>query len=134
MPSKILISLADQLIKEGSETASIPQSNRNIITQPNIPNIPKSRPTLDINVIRSYLSDVRNAKASWEKPLHDYPQEDLKKLMDSFTRQIIFCETLIQKLESGKTITQDNLFMWDSVVKISNEALEIATKLNYGYY
>lgn len=134
MSSKILISLSDQLIKEGAETASIPQSNRNIGTQPNIPNIPKSKPTLDTNVIRNYLDDIRKARASWEKPLRNYPQEDLNKLTDSLTRQIIFCETLIQRLESGKTITQNDLFMWDSVVKMSNEALEIATKLNYGYY
>lgn len=47
-----------------------------------------------------------------------------------YVRQIAFCETLLGRLSDGKRPTQDDLFMWDSVVKMSYESKALADRLN----
>lgn len=129
LSSKLLIPLVDQLIKDGGNT-SIPKTQQ--AYQQINPNIPNNSPTLDVSEIRTYLNRLYTLKRSWENGYSRYPKEDMDRLMDSFTRQISFCETLISRLEGGKKATQDDLFMWDAVVKMSYESAAITNKLN-GY-
>ncbi|MEK7106192.1 MAG: hypothetical protein AAB895_02435, partial [Patescibacteria group bacterium] len=59
-----------------------------------------------------------------------YPKQDIDAQMDSFNRQKSFCETLVSRLSDGRRPTRDDLFMWDSVVKMSYETAAITGRLN----
>ena len=89
-------------------------------------------PFIDIKIVSSYLENLIQIKASWKSANNKNSQEDLDKLLDLFDRQIVFCETLISRLNGSQKSTQDDLFMWDSVVKMSYESSTLANKLN-GY-
>lgn len=126
LSSKILIPLIDELIAQGKDS-SIPRSS---ISYKSInPNVPVNTPSLDVNEIRAYLSRLHELKESWSTNNGRYPRQDIEALMDSFNRQIAFCETLVSRLSGGKRATQDDLFMWDSVVKMSYETASLTAKL-----
>lgn len=127
LSSKLLIPLANDLIAQGKESA-IPNSA--ITYKRNNPQGPVNTPSLDINNIKNYLSRLHELKNSWSTNNGRYPRQDIDALLDSFTRQITFCETLISRLDGGKRATQDDLFMWDSVVKMSYETAAITQRLN----
>jgi len=127
LSSKILIPLVDELITRGKES-SIPRSTASYRT--NNPNIPVNTPSLDMSSIRAYLARLYELKKSWSTNNGLYPKQDIDALMDSFNRQISFCETLVSRLSDGRRPTQDDLFMWDSVVKMSYETATLTAKLN----
>lgn len=126
LSSKLVSSLAEELIKDGKEM-DVPQSTKKY--QASSPYVPDNTPSLDVIVIRRHLERIRTAKESWNN-CPNCPNDQLERLRDSLTRQIMFCETLVQRLESGKPTSKDDLFMWDSVVKMSYESVEMARKLN----
>lgn len=128
LASKLLIPLVENLIAEGKSGTSIPQTAANV--RSSSPNVPRSSPTLDIGEIQRYLSNVRGAKKSWEPMPSGLPRDVWERLIDSLTRQILFCETLLQRLEGGKRPSQDDLYMWDSIVKMSYESSALAKQLN----
>lgn len=128
LSSNMLIPLVENLIKEGKENTSIPQSTAYV--RSSSPDVPRSSPTLDISEIQRYLAHLREAKRSWEPMPSGLPKELWDQLIDSFTRQILFCETLLQRLEGGKRPSQDDLYMWDAVVKMSYESSALAKRLN----
>ena len=105
----------------------VPQSTKKY--QACSPYVPDNTHSLDVIVIRRHLERIRTAKESWNN-CPNCPNDQLERLRDSLTRQIMFCETLVQRLESGKPTSKDDLFMWDSVVKMSYESVEMARKLN----
>ena len=127
LSSKLLIPLTDELIAQGKDSA-IPRSSVSYKT--NNPNVPVNTPSLDVNTIRAYLTKLYDLKKSWSTNNGRYPGQDIEALMDSFNRQIAFCETLVNRLSGGKRATQDDLFMWDSVVKMSYETAVLTAKLN----
>jgi S1-C subfamily serine protease len=128
LSSKILIPLVEKLIKDGKSNTEIPKSTMYVKNSP--PNVPDSSPTLDKNEINRYLANIREVKKSWEPKPSRVPKELWDQFMDSLTRQILFCETLTQRLEGGKRPSQDDLFMWDSVVKMSYESAALSNRLN----
>jgi S1-C subfamily serine protease len=128
LSSKFLIPVVDLLIREGKITSSFPKTSSYYASQDNVP-APKITPALNLNEINQYLADLRVVKTSWEG-CGNCSKEDLDRLIDSFNRQIAFCETLTQRLSDGRTPTQDDLNLWDAVVKMSYESSMIAQKLN----
>lgn len=128
LSSNILIPLVENLIKEGKDSTSIPQTTT--YAKNSTPNVPSSSPTLDITEINRYLVNLRELKKSWEPRPSRAPQDLWNQLMDSLTRQILFSETLAQRLGGGKHPSQDDVFMWDSVVKMSYETAAITQRLN----
>lgn len=132
LSSKFLIPIVDQLIKEDKQNTTYPGTPASYSSQPNIP-APKVTPTLDVNEISRYLAELRVVKSSWESGRGKYPEEDLNKLLESLSKQISFCETLVDRLGDGKTPSQDDLFMWDSVVKMSYESSALSQKLSLYY-
>lgn len=127
LSSKILIPLVDELIAQGKES-SIPRNTASYKT--NNPNIPVNTPSLDINSIKTYLARLYEFRKSWSTDNGRYPKQDIDALMDSFNRQISFCEALVSRLSNGRRPTQDDLFMWDSVVKMSYETAALTARLN----
>lgn len=128
LSSRILEPLVEELIKEGKPT-EIPKSN--IVTyQKSNPQAPSQRPTLDRGEIQSYLSNLYSWKQSWQPYSSRLPRDKYERLMDLFNRQIEFCTTLVNRLQSNAYATQDDLIMWDSVVKMSYEASALADELN----
>ena len=127
LSSKILIPLVDELIAQGKES-SVPRSTASYRT--NNPNIPVNTPSLDLNSIKTYLARLYELRKSWSTDNGRYPKQDIDALMDSFNRQISFCETLVSRLSDGRRPTRDDLFMWDSVVKMSYETAAITGRLN----
>ncbi|MDP2633064.1 MAG: trypsin-like peptidase domain-containing protein [Candidatus Curtissbacteria bacterium] len=128
LSSKFLIPVVDQLIKDGKATADYPKSPSAYTSEPNVP-APKVTPSIDLNEINQYLSELRVVRESWMN-CGKCPKEELDRLIDSFNRQIAFCETLTQRLSGGKAPTQDDLTLWDQVVKMSYESSAIAKSLN----
>lgn len=127
LSSKLLIPLTNELIAQGKDSL-IPRSSANY--ESSSPNVPVNTPSLDVNTISAYLTRLHELKNSWSTNNGRYPRQDIDALLDSFTRQIAFCETLVNRLSGGKRATQDDLFMWDSVVKMSYETAAITNRLN----
>lgn len=130
LSSRTLIPLVNDLIAQG-KSSTIPNTQ---VAQQRSQYIPVNTPTLDINQIKNYLSRLHELKNSWSANNGRYPREDIDKLLDSYTRQISFCETLVSRLEGGKRASQDDLYMWDSVVKMSYETAEITNRLRTQTY
>lgn len=131
LSSKILIQLVDYLIAEGSES-HIPQSQ--IAYKEANPQGPSNTPIIDANMIQNYLNELYGVKASWSVNNSRFPQEEINFLLDSLTRQISFCEALINRLASGRRPSSDDLLMWDAIVKMSNESSIISQRLNSIYH
>jgi len=126
LSSKLLIPLANDLIAQGKESA-IPNST--VTYRRTNPQGPVNTPSLDVNMVNTYLSRLHMLKDSWSVNNGRYPKQDIDALLDSYTRQIAFCETLVSRLSGGKRPSQDDIFMWDSVVKMSYETAAITQRL-----
>lgn len=127
LSSRILIPLTNDLINKGS-IIEIPKSA--IVYEQKSPNVPINTPVLDVNQIRDYLNNLYSWKKSWEPTYGRLPKDKLDTLMDLFNRQIAFCETLVNRLSPNQSSSQDDLFMWDAVVKMSYESAALAQYLN----
>lgn len=128
LSSKFLIPIVEQLINEGEVSSNYPNTPSYYASQQNVP-APKTTPAINVNEINQYLAELRVVKGSWEN-CNRCPKEDLDKLIDLFNRQIAFCETISQRLSVGQAPSQDDLRLWDGVVKMSYESSAIAQKLN----
>ncbi len=133
----------EQLIKEGSVNTLTPHSEKYAQKQQGGSNsgggwgsgYVAPPPTVDINSVISYRGHIAGVKDSWERARGRYPPDLMNKMLDSFTRQLLFCDTLIDRLQkNGGRAFQDDLFMWDSIIKMSNETAAIAQQLNSGQY
>lgn len=131
LSSKILIPVIDQLITEGKLDISIPKQK----TQPQ--NGRKYNPSPNIYLsrqnIQNYLNNLHSAIESWSTNNSRYSKSDVDNLLDSLRRQKAFCETLLSRVDDTKPATKDDIFMWDSVVKMSYESSSLAQKLNNNY-
>lgn len=125
--SKILIPVIEKLIKEGNDQAIIPKTKQTVQTK-NYNPTPKTY--LSRQNIQSYLSNLFQAKQSWYPVREKYPKADIDSLFDLLDRQISFCETLLSRVDDTKPASNDDIFMWDSVVKMSYESSTLAQKLN----
>ena len=118
----------DELISSGSLAKGIPNvSNyQTNISQPN------SKPTytLDVNDIKVYLNDIYRAKSSWEQARGYVDGQKLNNLIDSFNRQIDFCNHLINKLSNGQRASGDDINLWNAVIKMGNESADLSYELN----
>lgn len=129
LSSNYIHTLIDELIKNGDIAKGIPnqatyQSNRNA------PNNPSQNFTLDIENIKSYLNDVYRVKSSWEQARGHVNTEKLDRLIDSFNRQIEFCNHLINKLSGGQRASGDDINLWNAVLKMSEESAQLTNELN----
>lgn len=129
LSSNYIHTLIDELIKNGDIAKGIPnqatyQSNRNA------PNNPSQNFTLDIENIKSYLNDVYRVKSSWEQARGHVNTEKLDRLIDSFNRQIEFCNHLINKLSGGQSASGDDINLWKAVLRMSDESATLTNELN----
>jgi len=135
LSSHLIAPLVHNLIAEGKDTA-IPKSTQAASSQSSTQSpsesidTPEAKAQLDIDVLKKYLSQLKDARTSWEKGYDYLSREEVDPLIDSLNRQIVFCETLISRIESNASLTQDDLFMWDSVVRMSQESVSLSKKLN----
>lgn len=125
--SKILIPVVEKLINEGNDKISIPKIKQKVYVQNNNP-APKTY--LSRQNIQNYLSNLYQAKQSWIPVKEKYPKNDIDSLFDLLDRQISFCETLLGRVDDTKPANNDDIFMWDSVVKMSYQSSALAQKLN----
>ena len=135
LSSHLIAPLVHNLIAEGKDTA-IPKSTQVASSQSSTQSpsesidTPEAKAQLVIDVLKKYLSQLKDARTSWEKGYDYLSREEVDPLIDSLNRQIVFCETLISRIESNASLTQDDLFMWDSVVRMSQESVSLSKKLN----
>lgn len=143
LPSSELTKLVDRLIVEGDEDTEIPialtdnQATQSFYSNDNNENYTQPAPAgrnIDIETVKTYVSSLYGIRDSWVKSKGKYglPDQELNALIDSFNRQIDFGETLISRL-SQRSATHDDLFMWDSLIKMSYESAAMANRLNGGY-
>lgn len=126
LSSKLLIPIVNQLIRDGSELTKIPQTpktNSNK-TYDQTPKVYLSRAN-----IQSRLDMLYRAKREIYPIKDKFPKQDIDNLFDLFDRQISFCETLLSRVDDNKPATNDDVFMWDSVIKMAYESQLILQKL-----
>lgn len=135
LSSHFVAPLVNNLIAEGKDT-TIPAVTQVASSQGKAQgsvesiDVPEAKAQLDISVLKNYLSQLKDARGSWEKGYEYLSREEVDPLIDSLNRQIVFCETLISRIESNATMSQDDLFMWDSVVRMSRESIALSKQLN----
>lgn len=132
LPSSELIKITNRLIADGSNDTEIPLSLESTATANNgggnSPTTPKATTSLNPDQIRLYLNQLYGVRDSWKTANGQYNSEDINKLLDLFNRQIIFCETLLSRVNPNNP-SQDDIFMWDTVVKLSYESSALAAQL-----
>lgn len=133
LSSRYVADAIDKLIAEGGVDQKPPATKLSVVGGGNNPQ-PKTSAILDVNSIRDYRNNVNSAKQSWLTAQGNIPSDKLTQLLDSFDRQILFCDELISRLENkGGVASQDDVFMWDSIVKMSYESSNLANWLNMNY-
>ena len=125
--------LVDNLITNGNISRGFPTSTYSAFGgQPSYSN---NNYTLNVDDIRGYLNQLYSVKASWEQVRGQVDDTKLNALLDSFNRQIDFCRHLVDKLSNSGVTTDDDIRLWEAVVKMSNESADLTYQLNssYGY-
>ena len=130
LTSKFLYPILTELIETGEVGKKPPISAETFFSQTQEYDESKY---LDVNSIRRYLNELYDVRTSWEGTT-GVNQEKFNKLMDLFNRQIDFCNHLINKLSDGRAMTNDDIVMWDSVVKMSEEASVLSNELIKEFY
>lgn len=127
LSSNSVYQIIKELISKGSSDKQIPQTSSNQITYKDKPN--EQNQYADLQTIKSYLISTYQIKSLLESKKEQFNQEKINKILDIFNRQIDFCKHLISKLESGQKLNQDDIFMWNSVLSMENEASQIIQQL-----
>lgn len=128
LSSNSIHSKIDELINSGSLAKGIPNASSYQVNNVQ----PNSQPTytLDVNNIRSYLNDLYRVKLSWEQSRGNIDEQKLNNLLDSFNRQIDFCNHLVNKLSNGQPASGDDINLWKAVIKMSDESAALTYELN----
>jgi hypothetical protein len=86
----------------------------------------------DISALQATLSKLQNGKSGWQESYGDpkYSKADLDKLIDLYSREIAFCETLILNLQTGKGSVADNTSLLNAIGDMANQSDTIANRLN----
>jgi len=128
LSSNFILSKIDELINSGSLSKGIPNTSSYQVnnTQPNN----QQTYTLDVNNIKSYLNDIYRVKSSWEQARGHVDDQKLNNLIDSFNRQIEFCNHLVNKLGGGQTASGDDINLWKAVIKMGDESAALTNELN----
>jgi S1-C subfamily serine protease len=133
--------IISRLIRDGSKDTEIPigdyeyndSSYNNGSEYESKPTIEYDTNNIDINTVATHRNSIVAAKQSWE--YHSVESDDYNRMIDSFERQIIFCNTLIDNLNKREgRASNDDILMWDAIIKMSYESAALAKKLNGFYY
>jgi len=128
LSSRMLFPIVDELISGGGEGVSIP--SQLVLQEKSKYNTPQASTVLDVQMIKNYRNKMSEIRLGWESAYGSESKEDLDKIISLIDVQLEFCNTLIERSESRVLSTNDDIFMWDSVVKISFETSALANKLN----
>lgn len=128
LSSNFIHSKIDELISSGSLTKGIPGTSSYQVNNVQ----PNNQPiyTLDVDNIRTYLNDIYRVKSSWEQARGYTDNKKLDTLIDSFNRQIEFCNHLINKLSGGQRASGDDINLWNAVIKMGDESAALTNELN----
>ena len=129
LSSNSIHTIIDDLIKNGNIAKGIPNQTR-YQSSGSAPSNPSQNFTLNVESIKSYLNDIYRVKSSWEQSRGHVNTEKLDKLIDSFNRQIEFCNHLIGKLSGGQRASGDDINLWNAVIKMSDESAALTNELN----
>lgn len=128
LPSNSIYQVVKNLISAGNINKKFPAAPQKI-TNSFIPQNSASS-KLDIQKVKEHLSNIYRIKNSWEQARDKVDNQKLDKLLDLFNRQIDFCLHLVDKLSVNGAASNDDIILWNSVVKMSNESGAITTELN----
>ncbi len=131
LSSNYIHKVVDDLINSGNMAKGIPKAQR-YQSNNTVPNYPNNNVSYRLNIdnIKSYLSDIYRVKSSWEQARGYINEEKLNMLIDSFNRQIDFCNHLINKLSDGKSASGDDISLWNAVIKMGDESAALSRELN----
>lgn len=127
LSSDSIIEVIKKLIEDGGEI-EIPksQNTKQINAKPYTPIT-----NLDLTILKDHLKNVTEARDSWVKYTGSCETEKLDTLEDLLNRQIDFSKTLIDRVQKNNDkITNDDLVMWDAIVKVSYESSALSKELN----
>jgi len=128
LSSNFIHSKIDELINTGNLAKGIPNQTR--YQSGGSPNNPSQNFTLNVENIRSYLNDIYRVKSSWEQARGRVNDQKLNTLIDSFNRQIEFCNHLVNKLSGGQAASGDDVNLWKAVIKMGDESAALSRELN----
>ncbi|MBI4973669.1 trypsin-like peptidase domain-containing protein [Candidatus Roizmanbacteria bacterium] len=129
LSSNYIHSTVNELINTGTISKGIPNQTR-YQSAGNAPSNPSQNFTLNLESIKSYLNDLYRVKSSWEQARGRVNSEKLDRLIDSFNRQIEFCNHLVNKLSNGQRASGDDVNLWNAVLKMSDESARLTNELN----
>lgn len=92
--------------------------------------IPTITPSLTIQQVQNYLDNLYLVKTSWNNVKDSISSEDFNFLMDSFDRQISFCQTIVEHLISNPNPSEADLKLWDGIQKMWGETGKLTIELN----
>lgn len=99
-----------------------PQSN----SQPSV----DQNQYLNIDQVKKYRSDTASVKNNWLSAKNRFPADRIDTLIDSFNRQIVFSDQIINDYERNGRFSNDNYSLWNAVIKMGNESNQLANSLN----
>lgn len=85
---------------------------------------------LSILEVKSYCGNISNIQPSWENASSKFPPEKINPLLDSLTRQVAFCNTIIGNYEKNNRFSGDDITLWNGIVKMGNETYIMTGELN----
>ena len=127
LSSDSIIEVIKKLTEDGGDV-EIPksQNTKQINTNPSTPIA-----NLDLTMLQDHLKNVIEARDSWDINPSNCSIEKLNTLKDLLNRQIEFSKTLVDRVQNNNNkITNNDLIMWDAIVKMSYESSSLAKELN----
>jgi hypothetical protein len=130
-PSSVVLSLIDDLIKNGSLSTVIPKAKEFVKIESNDPGQSETNQQLNIDSVKNFLSSTYEFRSILEQNKNKYDSDKINKLLDILNRQVDFCKQLISKLEGGKKADNDDIFMWNSVIDLYLQAKILLNDLGF---
>lgn len=131
LSSNYINNIIDELIASGKNNTSIPTSNKyfSYESNPQPSDLPVTVSQADIDALREHLNFLFQAKEFWEQQRGKVNQEKLNILLDSYGRQIAFANTLLSRFKVGSAATNEDIVMYEAIVKMFQETTVITDEL-----
>lgn len=109
------------------------KSTTAVTASPTIPALKSSNGTpvnsSQVSKMKNYCSLLSSYISSAESARGEVSEEDLNRLLDSYNRQKVFCDTLLSRIGDKNTITSEDDAMWESISKLSYESSDLFYKI-----
>jgi signal peptidase I len=108
-------------------TPTIQQNNNEINSNTEIKN---QQPSIDLDYVQRILNITQAARDNWlTKVKGRVPESEFNNFINSLNIIIDFCKTLLSRLDKSKIPSQDDIYMYNSIIKLKNESVAESKRL-----